>query len=203
LPSETKKLEISGTAPFKQSGVYEVQVSISDTRPTTEEIVSKKFPSLWQEGFHLHVKDSKFSQTLGSEANPIPDSVFELPYVWIIISDQFSALHSIFEVQISGKLAETTPTPRPRKQRESTVEETAPQIHDEKSYPLKGERGPRGQPGDKGPTGPVGIQGDKGDKGQPGPRGEMGNKGPQGPPGSPGDKGDKGTTGPPGDKGDK
>ena len=148
MPSETKKLEISGAAPFKQSGVYEVQVSISDVRPTTEEIVSKKFPSLWQEGFHLHVKDSKFSQTLGSETNPIPDSVFELPSVWIIVSDQFSALHSIFEVQISGSLPEAESPPKPRKQKQSTVEETAPQIHDEKPYSLKGERGMRGPSGD-------------------------------------------------------
>ncbi|MEW6588565.1 MAG: collagen-like protein, partial [Thermoproteota archaeon] len=102
MPNETKKLEISGTAPFKQSGVYEVQISICETKPSTEEIVAKKFQFVWQESFHLHVKDGKFSQTIGSDTNPIPELVFNLPSIWVIVRDQFSALHSVFEVQISG-----------------------------------------------------------------------------------------------------
>ncbi|NDF48126.1 MAG: collagen-like protein, partial [Nitrosopumilaceae archaeon] len=91
MSTEARRLEISGTAPFKQSGVYEVQIVICDSKPSTEEVVSKRLRSLWQEGFHLHVKDTKFTQTLGSDSNPIPDSVFRLSSIWIIVIDQFSS----------------------------------------------------------------------------------------------------------------
>ena len=108
MSSEVKRIEVSGSAPFKQSGVYEVQISICDSRPSTEDIVSKRFSTIWQDRFHLHVKDAKFTQTLGSETNPIPDSAFRLSSVWIIVVDQFSSLHTIFEVQLSAA-SETVP----------------------------------------------------------------------------------------------
>ena len=102
MSTATRRIDVIGEAPFKQSGVYEVEISICDSPPSAEAIGTKKFPSLWHDRFHLHVKDSKFTQTLGSSANPIPDSVFQLSAIWIIVSDQFSSLHTIFQFKLSA-----------------------------------------------------------------------------------------------------
>ncbi|MEM3172482.1 MAG: collagen-like protein, partial [Candidatus Nitrosotenuis sp.] len=180
-----RKLEVSGTAPFKQAGVYEVQISICDTKPTAEEIIAKRFHSLWHDGFHLRVKDNKFTQVLGSDTNPLPASIFDLPSIWIIVKDQFSSLHSIFEVQLAE--GAEVPTPVPKKHTEPTREQPAPAVEDRMTSGIRGmqgPQGPRGPPGDKGPTGPPGPPGDKGPMG---PMGDKGDKGPTGPPGPPGD----------------
>jgi len=63
--SSQPRIEIQGQAPFKQSGVYEAQISVLDTRPSDEQLRSKKFTPLWQGNFHLKVKDGVFSEIIG------------------------------------------------------------------------------------------------------------------------------------------
>ena len=67
--SSQSRVEIHGQAPFKQSGVYEAQIAITDSRPSDESIKTKQFPSLWKGNFHLQVKDGTFSETIGSPEN--------------------------------------------------------------------------------------------------------------------------------------
>ncbi|MGI0041449.1 MAG: hypothetical protein ACRD94_05740, partial [Nitrosopumilaceae archaeon] len=106
----TRKIEIEGVSPFKlPSGVFEVQIAICESQPSAEEITQKSFSSLWKDNFHLRVKDKKFSLVLGSDKNPLPDSVFERDSVWIVITDQFSSIHTVFESQVS-KPAEKKPS---------------------------------------------------------------------------------------------
>ena len=173
---ETRRLEVSGAAPFKQSGVYEVQISISARLPQAEEIASKRFTTLWQDRFHLHVKDSKFTQILGSDSNPIPNSVLELPSIWIIVSDQFSSLHSVFEVKTSS--SEKTIEPEITKQKRKT--EVEPIIEERPVRGERGVRGPTGLQGERGPVGPMGPLGERGPVGERGPQGVQGDKGPMG-----------------------
>ncbi|MBM2852178.1 MAG: hypothetical protein HW420_725, partial [Candidatus Nitrosotenuis sp.] len=135
-----KKLEIQGAAPFKQSGVYEVQISVCNTPPSAEEIKSKRFSALWQDIFHLHVKDNAFSQVLGSDSNPVPAPVFDLSSVWIVVRDQFSSLYSVFEVQIGP--SDDVPQPRQRRTREPAAEPIESVLsHDDKKYGVREERG--------------------------------------------------------------
>ena len=61
--SSPPRLEITGQAPFKQTGVYEVQIAILDSKPSEDTVRSKKFTSLWRGNFHLRVKDGVFSET--------------------------------------------------------------------------------------------------------------------------------------------
>ena len=92
-----KGIEVSGKSPFgTSSGVYEVKISISQGKPSDDSIASNSFNSLWNDNFHLRVSEGHFSQILGSSSNPIPDNVFDLGSVWIIIQDQFSPTHTSF-----------------------------------------------------------------------------------------------------------
>ena len=100
--STNPKIEIQGTSPFKQpSGVFEVQIAISENKPSEQSLISKNFPTLWKGNFHLQVENQKFKEILGSAENPLPKSVLDSTLVWVIVSDQFSSLNSVFEVQIS------------------------------------------------------------------------------------------------------
>ena len=76
--SSQPRIEIQGQAPFKQSGVYEAQISVFDTRPSDDELRLKKFNPLWQGNFHLKVKDGIFSEIIGDAKNPLPASVDDL-----------------------------------------------------------------------------------------------------------------------------
>ena len=57
--SSNPKIEISGTSPFTQpSGVFEVQIAITDKKPSDESINKKNFPTLWADDFHLRISGS-------------------------------------------------------------------------------------------------------------------------------------------------
>jgi integrin beta 3/collagen type V/XI/XXIV/XXVII alpha len=221
IVSSQPRLEIQGQAPFKQSGVYEAQIAITDSKPSDDDIRSKKFSSLWRGNFHLRVKEGLFSETLGSPTNPLPPSIENLDKVWIIVTDLFSSLHTVFDVPLSRSTSKTeTKTDSVEKQ---TIPDTPKPKRTTKTNVVgspgptgapgdKGSPGPTGAPGDKGPIGPPGQQGPIGIKGQEGPKGPTGDKGATGDKGSQGDKGisgdkgltgDKGITGDKGDKGDK
>ena len=65
--STNPKIEIQGTSPFKQpSGVFEVQIAISDKKPSEQSLTSKNFSTIWKGNFHLQVEHQKFKQILGS-----------------------------------------------------------------------------------------------------------------------------------------
>jgi len=206
--SSQSRIEIKGQAPFKQSGVYEAQIAITDSKPSDDSIRTKQFSSLWKGNFHLKVKDGIFSETIGSHENPLPSSIDNLDKIWIVVTDLFSSLHTVFDVPLARptrKLqSETKTIPESPKQKRSTkqntnVGATGPQG----SAGDKGQPGSQGSSGDKGPDGIPGQPGDKGslgDKGQPGDKGITGDKGVTG---DKGDKGDKGIVGPFGDKGEK
>ena len=98
--SSQPRIEIQGQAPFKQSGVYEAQISITDVKPSDDEIRSKQFSSIWQGHFHLKVKDGVFSETIGDSKNPLPSSIDQLDTIWIVVSDLFSSLYSVFDVTL-------------------------------------------------------------------------------------------------------
>ena len=89
MSSSNPKLEVQGAAPFHQSGVFEVSISIAEKKPSEDSIASKSFPTRWKDNFHLRVKDGQFKETIGTSSNPIPESVFNLDSVWIVINDQF------------------------------------------------------------------------------------------------------------------
>src|SRR5215831_19277916 len=98
MSKEGQTLEITGISPFRlSSGVFEVQIAICENPPPVDEIAKKSFLSLWKDNFHLRVKDKNFSQILGSEKNPLPESIFQRNSVWIVITDQFSSIHTLFE----------------------------------------------------------------------------------------------------------
>ena len=99
--SSQPRLEIQGPAPFKQSGVYEAQIVVTDSKPSDDDIHTKQFSSLWSGNFHLRVKDGIFSETLGSPANPLPSSIANLDKVWIVVTDLFSSLHTVFDVPLA------------------------------------------------------------------------------------------------------
>jgi len=103
MPNPKPKLEVQGSAPFNQTGTYEVQIAICEQKPAEATINSKSFQSIWKDDFHLRVKAGQFTETLGSDKNPIPDLVFDLEKIWIVVIDRFSTLHSVFDVQISTK----------------------------------------------------------------------------------------------------
>jgi integrin beta 3/collagen type V/XI/XXIV/XXVII alpha len=202
----TRKIEIEGVSPFKlPSGVFEVQIAICESQPPAQEITQKSFSSLWKDNFHLRVKDKKFSTVLGSDKNPLPDFVFERDSVWIVITDQFSSIHTVFESQVS-QTAEKKPSESHELPKPTRELATSPKgrIGREGTLGEKGPKGSMGSPGDKGPPGPRGPQGDKGstgDKGSSGDKGSPGDKGPSGEKGDTGDKGDKGDKGLTGDVG--
>ena len=89
------KLDVEGPAPFRESGVYEVQISIVGERPPEDQIKNKTFHSLWSGNFHLRVRNGTFSETLGSGDNPIPESVYTYEKIWIVVNDLLSSLNSV------------------------------------------------------------------------------------------------------------
>ena len=96
-----KGIEVSGKSPFGTSScVYEVKISICQSRPSDDTIRNDTFNSLWNDNFHLRVSEGYFSEILGSDSNPMPGTIFDLASVWIIIKDQFSSVHTSFEFNI-------------------------------------------------------------------------------------------------------
>ena len=91
---------ISGNTPFSQDGIFEVELAISESKPTDTEIKTKSFSSIWKQNFHLKVKNGKFQETIGSHENPLPNSISSFSKVWIVVTDQFSSLGSSFEFNI-------------------------------------------------------------------------------------------------------
>jgi len=74
-----KGIDISGTSPFgTTSGVYEVTISISQSKPSEGSITNNSVNSLWKDSFHLRVSEGHFSEILGTDSNPIPADVFDL-----------------------------------------------------------------------------------------------------------------------------
>ena len=114
----SKKIEIEGVSPFKlPSGVFEVQITLCTSPPSAQEIAKKSFPSVWKDNFHLRVKDKKFNLSLGSDKNPLPDTIFDRNSIWVVIIDQFSSVHTVFENEISSvraKKEEVHETPMPK-----------------------------------------------------------------------------------------
>lgn len=194
----SKTINIIGKSPFgASSGVYEAQIAITADKPSNESIEAQTFDSLWKDDFHLKVSKGNFSETLGSNSNPIPDTVFRLDSIWITVRDLFSSAHTTFEFNTSQETKQVKDPPKSDKIQQTPKPR---QIVKEDVQKPRGNRGLQGDRGDKGITGPMGLSGDGGEKGQ---------TGPTGPPGSPGDKGiqgppgEKGITGPLGSRGDK
>jgi len=194
----SKTINIIGKSPFgASSGVYEAQIAITADKPSNESIDAQTFDSLWKDDFHLKVSKGNFSETLGSNSNPIPDTVFRLDSIWITVRDLFSSAHTTFEFNTSQETKQVKDPPKSDKIQQTPKPR---QIVKEDVQKPRGNRGLQGDRGDKGITGPMGLPGDRGEKGP---------TGPTGPPGSPGDKGiqgppgEKGITGPPGSRGDK
>ncbi len=98
--SSQPRIEIQGQAPFKQSGVYEAQISITNTKPSDDEIKTKQFSPLWQDHFHLKVKDGIFSEIIGDSKNPLPSSINDVDTIWVIVNDLFSSLYSVFDITL-------------------------------------------------------------------------------------------------------
>ena len=194
----SKTINIIGKSPFgASSGVYEAQIAITADKPSNESIEAQTFDSLWKDDFHLNVSKGNFSETLGSNSNPIPDTVFRLDSIWITVRDLFSSAHTTFEFNTSQETKQVKDPPKSDKIQQTPKPR---QIVKEDVQKPRGTRGLQGDRGDKGITGPMGLLGDGGEKGP---------TGPTGPPGSPGDKGiqgppgEKGITGPLGSRGDK
>ncbi len=164
--SSQPRIEIQGQAPFKQSGIYETQISIIDVKPSDDEIRTKKFTPLWKGNFHLKVKDGVFSEKLGDTKNPLPSSIDKLDSIWIVVNDLFSSVYSVFEVSLrkSSESVETTEK-IPEKTPEKIIEKTTKSKLTSKNVTNSdniGARGIRGPSGDKGETGATGPSGDKG-----------------------------------------
>ena len=145
--SSQPRIEIQGQAPFKQSGVYEAQISITNVKPSDDEIRTKQFSSIWQGNFHLKVKDGIFSETIGDSKNPIPSSVDELDTIWIIVTDLFSSLHSVFDVTLRTPSSKITSSIKQKEH--SDIVETPKTKRSSKSVST-GPSGSRGATGDKG-----------------------------------------------------
>ena len=92
---------VAGESPYPQkSGIFEVEVAITDKKPSESEIENKTFSSIWKDVFHLNVKNGQFEETLGSEQNPIPETIVSFKRLWIVVTDQFAPIGSLFEFQI-------------------------------------------------------------------------------------------------------
>ena len=111
--STQPRLDIRGQAPFKQSGVYEAQIAITDSKPSDDAIRTKQFQFLWRGSFHLRVRDGLFSETIGSESNPLPSSIANLDKIWIVVTDLFSSLHTVFEVPLARSKPVSSQTTKP------------------------------------------------------------------------------------------
>ena len=183
---------VTGESPYPQkSGIFEVEISITDVKPSSSEIESKSFSSIWKDNFHLNVKNGLFEETLGSEENPLPKSITTFTNLWIIVTDQFAPMGSLFEFEVPDSMKTQSTTESSTSKQSASKSKVGRHV---------------GKPGDKGLTGPEGPPGDKGNKGDKGDKGQTGDKGPSGDKGvtgDKGDKGDKGVPGPSGGKGDK
>ena len=98
--SSQPRIEIRGQSPFKQSGVYEAQISLIDVKPSDDQIRGKTFSPLWKGNFHLRVKDGIFSEVVGDSKNPLPKSIDDVDVVWVVVNDLFSSLYSVFDVKL-------------------------------------------------------------------------------------------------------
>ncbi len=151
--STNPKIEIHGTSPFKlPSGVFEVQIALSDKKPLASSIAEKNFPSLWKDNFHLNVSYGKFTHILGSDENALPQSVLDIDSVWVIVSDQFSSMNTVFDIQLPKVGAKPRAAPKPP---EPEVAPTPKKPKKESAPPsgfpgLPGERGGRGSTGELG-----------------------------------------------------
>ncbi len=93
--------EVEGESPYPQkSGIFEVEISITDVKPSSSEIENKSFTSIWKDTFHLNVKNGLFQETLGSEENPLPKTITTLTNTWIVVTDQFAPIGSLFEFEV-------------------------------------------------------------------------------------------------------
>ena len=71
--------EVEGESPYPQkSGIFEVEISITDVKPSSSEIENKSFSSIWKDSFHLNVKNGIFDEILGSEENTLTVSYTNL-----------------------------------------------------------------------------------------------------------------------------
>ena len=112
----SKTINITGKSPFESSsGVYEVKIAITADKPSKESIDALTFDSLWKSDFHLKVSKGNFSETLGSNSNPIPDAVFRLDSIWITVRDLFSSTYTTFEFNISQETIQVKSPPKPDK----------------------------------------------------------------------------------------
>ena len=153
-----KTIDIKGKSPFgDSSGVYEAQIIISADKPDEGSVDSQAFHSLWKDDFHLKVSKGNFSETLGSSSNPIPDPIFRLDSMWVIVKDLFSSAHTMFEFNISQKPKQSDVQSKP-----DTVQQKPKQTVTIDTQKPRGSRGLQGDMGDKGITGPMGLPGDKG-----------------------------------------
>ena len=209
-------LKVSGKSPFERTGTYEVFISILDKNPSAAAISKGTYTPLWRKPLHLYIDDGAFSEVLGDDTDPLPESVFENDRVYVLVQDQLSDVHTVLQVDIKNnkpktkpvieKKSKTNPEPSIRKVGSAGERGVRGPAGD------KGLSGPSGPPGNRGPQGPTGDKGSFGDKGltgQTGPVGDKGISGPAGPRGSagvtgpPGDKGPSGSKGLTGDKGDR
>ncbi|MSS86727.1 MAG: collagen-like protein, partial [Nitrosopumilus sp.] len=153
--SSQPRIEIHGQAPFKQSGVYEVQISITNVRPSDDEIRSKQFSSMWHDNFHLKVKDGIFSEIIGTSKNPLPSSVDELDIIWIVVIDLFSSLHSVFDVKLKTSSSKTSSSAS-QNSSSNNVTSKKPTSSTLSVSTSSDTTGKRGATGDKGTTGDKG-----------------------------------------------
>ena len=195
--------EVTGESPYPQkSGIFEVEVSITDKKPSSSEIENKSFSSIWKGNFHLNVKNGFFVETLGSETNPLPESITSFTNLWIVVTDQFAPIGSLFEFEVPSSMKSETPSTTKSSHKPKTTKRIG--LTGDKGPPgEQGDRGDKGVSGDKGDKGPSGDKGSEGEKGVTGDKGDKGDKGSPGPTGIKGDKGDKGLTGDKGDKGEQ
>jgi len=115
LSKSNPRIEIQGNSPFKlPSGVFEVEISICENKPSSESIIKKNFLTLWSDKFHLKTENGKFIETLGSDKNLIPESVFKIKSVWIVIRDQFSPINSVFNIKVGEDISLSPRTTKPK-----------------------------------------------------------------------------------------
>ena len=186
--SSQPRIEIQGQSPFKQSGVYEAQISLIDVKPSDDQIRGKTFSPLWKGNFHLRVKDGLFSEIVGDSKNPLPKSIHDVDVVWVVVNDLFSSLYSVFDVTLR-KSSEPSSKSSIKKEKNEVSNNNLKSKSTSKttnfnSKGTTGASGERGPSGDKGTTGPPGASGDKGPPGPPGQQGPLGGKGPIGPQGT-------------------
>ena len=141
---------VTGESPYPQkSGVFEVEISITDKKPSSSDIEEKSFSSIWKDTFHLNVKNGLFEETLGSEDNPLPKSITTFTNLWIVVTDQFAPVGSLFEFEVPESMRSKSTPAEPTPSKTSTLKSKTGKFV--------------GQTGDKGPTGEQGPVGDKGD----------------------------------------